>query len=294
VRRLTQAFTLVELLVVIAIVSILAAILFPAFMGAKGVALRASCASNLHQISVGSRLYVDDYDDTFMPISYQPVTTPSSRNDRTWVQMILPYVNDFAVFRCPADTSARPELEATFDQDLVPGDADSQYYTASQRSDYGYNYQNLAPVVKIGNDWVSEPKDTTEIEDPSNTILFMDSVWSRTPSGTPVGGGNWLVVPPCRYYEPVAQGLPAVDSFTGAKRAGSEVFTTTYGWEPMDLNSGTIYGGAWPWHLGKLNVAEVDGSVKSLDPSQLSAGCVVLGQWAGLIQDPVAYMWDLR
>jgi prepilin-type N-terminal cleavage/methylation domain-containing protein len=294
VRRIIQAFTLIELLVVIAIISIVAAILFPVFLGAKGVALRASCSSNLHQISVGTRLYLSDYDDRFMPINYQPLSNPNSRNDRTWVQMLLPYVKDFDLFRCPADGNNRANMDATFDQDLVPGDSDSQYYTASQRSDYGYNFQNLAPVVKLGTNWVAQPKEGTEVQEPSNTIMFMDSVWARTSNGSPTGGGTWLVVPPCRYYPPVSQGAAIVDSFTGAVKSQSQVFTTSVGWEPQDLTSATVYGGAWTWHLGRLNVAEVDGSVKNVDPAQLSNGCNLLGRWAGLITDPVAYMWDLQ
>jgi prepilin-type N-terminal cleavage/methylation domain-containing protein len=294
VRRITQAFTLVELLVVIAIISIVAAVLFPIFVGAKGAALRESCASNLHQVSLGVMAYTADYDDRFMPINYQPASTPNSRNDRTWVQMILPYVKDFAIFRCPADYSSRPQQEAEFDQDLVPGDADSQYYSASQRTDYGYNYQNLAPIVQIGENWVAEPRETTVIAEPSNTILVMDSVWSRLPNGTPSGGGSWLVVPPCRYYEPAAVGQPEVDSFTGRQIANSHVYTTADGWEPGNPDAVNVYGGAWPWHMGRLNVAEVDGSVHSLDPTQVTIGCDLQGQWAGAIQNPVAYMWDIR
>ena len=239
-------------------------------------------------------MYANDYDDRFMPINHQPASTPNSRNDRTWVQLILPYVNDFAIFRCPADTSDRPSLEATFDQDLVPGDADSQYYTASLHTDYGYNYQNLAPVVKVGAAWMAQPKAMTEIEYPSNTIVFLDSIWSRNAKGTPIGGGNWLVVPPCRYYEPNSIGLPAVDSFTGAQKTIPQVFTTSYGWQPQDEVASNVYGGAWPWHVGKLNMAEADGSIRTLDPQQLTTGCAALGSWAGSIQDPVAYMWDLH
>ena len=293
-RRRSFAFTLIELLVVIAIISIVAAVLFPVFLGAKGLSLRASCASNLHQISVGSRLYNGDYDDRYMPVNYQPAGSPNSRNDRTWVQMLLPYVKDFAIFHCPADSSGWPELEATFDQDLVPGDADSQYYSASQRSDYGSNYQNLAPIVKQASNWVPMPRDNSEIIEPSNTIVFMDSVWARTSSGEPTGGGNWLVVPPCRYYAAAPGGLGVVDSFTGAQRYTADVYTTTFGWQPEKPTSPTIYGGAWPWHLGRANVAEADGSVKSVAPAQLTSGCNALGQWAGLIVDPVRYMWDLR
>lgn len=238
--------------------------------------------------------YNSDYDDRFMPINYQPASKPNSRNDRTWVQMVLPYVRSFQIFRCPADFSDRPTPEATFDQDLVPGDTDSQYYTASLRSDYGYNFLNLAPILITPSGGNAEPRQAGAVLDPSNTIEFMDSVWGRNPSGVPYGGGNWLVVPPCRYYAPTIVGEAAVDSFTGATKASVKVFTTTYGWEPQVEVASNQFGGAWPWHMGRLNVVEVDGSMKSLDPKELTRGCDVQGQWAGAIMDPVSYMWDLR
>ncbi len=237
--------------------------------------------------------YNTDYDDRFMPINYQPATTPNSRNDRTWVQMVLPYVHSFQIFRCPGDSSDRPKAEATFDQDLVPGDTASQYYTASLRSDYGYNFLNLAPILITQSGGSAQPRESASVADPSNTIEFMDSVWSRSQTGTPYGGGNWLVVPPCRFYQP-SQGAPAIDSFTGKASTSVQVFTTSYGWEPQDVVASNLYGGAWPWHMGRMNVVEVDGRTRSLDPRDLTRGCDVQGQWAGSIKDASTYMWDIR
>lgn len=56
-----RAFTLIELLVVVAIIATLAALILPALSRAKAVGLRVKCLSNLHQIGLGLRMYLDDF-----------------------------------------------------------------------------------------------------------------------------------------------------------------------------------------------------------------------------------------
>lgn len=57
-----RGFTLMELLVVIAIISIMAAILFPAFAAVRRNARRAVSTSNLKQCGTALLMYCDDYD----------------------------------------------------------------------------------------------------------------------------------------------------------------------------------------------------------------------------------------
>ena len=97
-----KAFTLIELLVVIAIISILAAILFPVFARARENARRASCLSNLKQISLGAMMYVQDYDETY-PMAYN-YDAPSG--SQFWIDTIQPYVKSEQIFECPSGNNS--------------------------------------------------------------------------------------------------------------------------------------------------------------------------------------------
>src|SRR5450432_97245 len=60
-----SAFTLIELLFVLVILALLAALLFPVFNEAREKARQAVCVSNMRQIGLAFRLYMQDYDETF-------------------------------------------------------------------------------------------------------------------------------------------------------------------------------------------------------------------------------------
>lgn len=93
-----QGFTLIELLVVIAIIAILAAIMFPVFNKARDSARRTQCLSNMKQMGIAFRMYMDDHADTF------PLDTHSDRRN-SWIDTLQPYVQSRLLYRCPSDTS---------------------------------------------------------------------------------------------------------------------------------------------------------------------------------------------
>ncbi|GAB4466239.1 MAG: hypothetical protein OHK0029_37410 [Armatimonadaceae bacterium] len=100
----SNAFTLIELLVVIAIIALLAAILFPVFAQAREKAREVTCASNLRQIGMAVRMYVQDYDETF-PVfhAYNIDPAPWQPGHRGIEMELLPYIKNQEIFRCPDD-----------------------------------------------------------------------------------------------------------------------------------------------------------------------------------------------
>jgi len=108
--HLRRAFTLIELLVVIAIIAILAAILFPVFAQAREKARTASCTSNLKQIGMAYRMYLQDYDER-VPVNCNRAgvgagdTINYLRNScwPGWISTALkPYEKNVEIYTCPS------------------------------------------------------------------------------------------------------------------------------------------------------------------------------------------------
>lgn len=138
IRRVGRsAFTLIELLVTVAIIAILAALLLPVLAKAKANAKTALCSGNLHQLSMGCKMYADDSQGRLVTSIYLVVAQEGIEpfyNTNCWVlgsmdddQTVFPpidpgvldstningikrgslyaYNQNPAIYRCPSDPS---------------------------------------------------------------------------------------------------------------------------------------------------------------------------------------------
>ena len=283
-RNESAGFTLTELLVVTAIIAALSAVTFPIYKGVVSAAKRTVCINNFVSIGRAMQMYTSDYDDRVPPVNYKYVNYNEAAGDRTWVQTLSPYAGDFRLFTCPSDSGRGANGTPSGWQG---------YYSASLRSNLGYNYLYFSPLIEdSAGVWASHPIAMSQIANASRTLTFIDSVWDRSGTGAPVGGGSWVTVPPCRYMR-----LPngtVEDSFDIPDTSRSFFGFSPVGWQPASTLSWLVYGGAWPWHNGQFTVAFADGRVDMVSMNELIQGCAFREAWGGLIESSSAYIWDLN
>lgn len=178
--RLRPGFTLIELLVVVAIIAIIAAILFPVFARARETARQAQCSSNLRQIGMAVSNYASDWEETYF-VSYLDFTgTVSQSSGNNKLNHYLQNRNQ-GVWLCPSDPGHEGFIQKY-------KDSFSLNILNSYSSYYGNdNFFGTFPASKADCHYTG-PRTTSSVNDPSQTIMFIEGVEDPLFPGPPAGG----------------------------------------------------------------------------------------------------------
>lgn len=223
-REERSGFTLIELLVVIAIIAILAAILFPVFAQAREKARTAQSGSNVRQLGLAVKMYVQDYDERYPFGGWWDHGMDSATND--WQNSTAPYIKNRGLYRCPSssDSDENPANPTDWNWDRNP----VSYLYNNQ---FGVNRQPISDAGAVA---------------PADTWLITDghSDWGcQQVHNNACGGVDWMGRPKTVWnYE---------DTFWGNR---ASLLTGWLAWQ----------GFTWglPRHTGGMNVVFADGHVK--------------------------------
>jgi prepilin-type N-terminal cleavage/methylation domain-containing protein/prepilin-type processing-associated H-X9-DG protein len=162
-ERLRAGFTLIELLVVLAMIAILAALLLPALAKAKSAAQTAKCKSNVRQIGLGLRMYVDQ-EGEFPPFHDCMARTGTN----WWPSFLRPHTSSRwldPLYKCPAYRGLTEEVNSCG----IPG-----------LGSYGINAQGLVGHNSVADKFLGLDGRTLHLH--NNKTLALKEQIIRSPS----------------------------------------------------------------------------------------------------------------
>lgn len=116
IGNIARGFTLGELLTVVAILGVLAGILIPVAGRVRVAAHQSQCASNLRQIGIALRLYVDE-NQGHLP------TVAHFRPEESWIFSLNPYLDNVHEVRlCPLDPRAEAMRQIDWSTSYIKND----------------------------------------------------------------------------------------------------------------------------------------------------------------------------
>lgn len=177
-----RGFTLIEILVVLSILTILMAILLPAFSSVRGAGRNVVCVANLRQLGQAIQMYATDNDryprgldaaDKFTPQIW-PASYGQIMADTPLLPAVMdPYIKHAALWKCPSDFGFD-----VCDITNVPLPARPTCYG---RYGMSYFYRTELTLLDLTQEHVAEPVKTNVLSDASGD-------WHG--SSLPWGGGK--------------------------------------------------------------------------------------------------------